>query len=431
MYFKTIQNNSSSISKKVFRGFIIILLLLVFVSGATIYGVQRLNDWIDSGEKLDKLLHQIYLARIETKSFSLYCESADISQVDSLINEIYKALDQAQDSRLYSKSRTELESVNEWIDEFHSYWSKFVNLRDKRLISEQRMDSLFRIIFISARAPFPRPLASDSAGISGLGTHNDLPFQLLHIEALEKQIWNYPRVVVSPDSVDFVFTRIRALIPPADAVTPGSRAGLALKNLSSAMAEYQTEMLDLAKAVFELKEAEDMMVNSSLQIQNAGEMADSHQTRAMEKWSIWSLWILVAIIVFSLSFGFVMAIRYMLRVRKEEEIREAKDKLLKENRKLLNDIINNSASLIYVKDIQGRYTLINQPMEEVLGMEAHRIIGKTDDEIFPPEYALVISSNDQAVIDGGKPIQVEEYLPAPDGRRTFLSNKSGFSSTRR
>lgn len=423
MYFKTIQNNRSSISKKVFRGFIIILLLLVFVSGATIYGVQRLNDWIDSGEKLDKLLHQIYLARIETKSFSLYCESADISQVDSLINEIYKALDQAQDSRLYSKSRTELESVNEWIDEFHSYWSKFVNLRDKRLISEQRMDSLFRIIFISARAPFPRPLSSDSAGISGLGTHNDLPFQLLHIEALEKQIWNYPRVVVSPDSVDFVFTRIRALIPPADAVTPGSRAGLALKNLSSAMAEYQTEMLDLAKAVFELKEAEDMMVNSSLQIQNAGEMADSHQTRAMEKWSIWSLWILVAIIVFSLSFGFVMAIRYMLRVRKEEEIREAKDKLLKENRKLLNDIINNSASLIYVKDIQGRYTLINQPMEEVLGMEAHRIIGKTDDEIFPPEYALVISSYDQAVIDGGKPIQVEEYLPAPDGRRTFLSNK--------
>ncbi|HBG87815.1 MAG TPA: hypothetical protein DDW62_09730, partial [Marinilabiliaceae bacterium] len=83
MYFKTIQNNRSSISKKVFRGFIIILLLLVFVSGATIYGVQRLNDWIDSSEKLDKLLHQIYLARIETKNFSLYSESADISQVDS------------------------------------------------------------------------------------------------------------------------------------------------------------------------------------------------------------------------------------------------------------------------------------------------------------------------------------------------------------
>src|SRR5690606_3229067 len=98
-------------------------------------------------------------------------------------------------------------------------------------------------------------------------------------------------------------------------------------------------------------------------------------------------------------------------------LKEAKDDLLQENRKLLNDIINNSASLIYVKDMDGRYTLINQPMEEILGVEAHRIIGRRDEDIFPSEYAVVISRNDQEVIASGKPVQVEEFLPSPAGRR--------------
>ncbi|WP_422449431.1 PAS domain S-box protein, partial [Thermoanaerobacterium sp. DL9XJH110] len=86
---------------------------------------------------------------------------------------------------------------------------------------------------------------------------------------------------------------------------------------------------------------------------------------------------IMIIIVSSIAFGFIMAILYIIRVAGEEKLREAKDKQLEENRKLLNDVINNSASLIYVKDLTGRYTLVNQPMEELLGIEAHRIIGRT------------------------------------------------------
>jgi CHASE3 domain sensor protein len=71
MFFGLGKSHQSSISKKVFRGYIIILFLLVLVSGATVFGVQRLNDWINSTEKVDQLLHQIYLARIETKSYSV------------------------------------------------------------------------------------------------------------------------------------------------------------------------------------------------------------------------------------------------------------------------------------------------------------------------------------------------------------------------
>lgn len=422
MFIGSIKTGNSSISRKVFRGFIIILLMLLLVSAATIYGFQRLNHWIESTEKVDHLLRRIYLARIETRSFSFYSATTDISVVDSLISEINNALEDARDSRLYSKSRTELEPVDEWIEKFHSYWFKFISLHDERLRTEQRMDSLFHKIFLAAQEPLPRPPAG--SGLSqGDGMHNELLFQLLHIEAIEKEIWDYPRVIVSPDSVRMAFQRIRALIPPEDIVAPGSHARQVLKSLSRDLSSYQNETLELAKAIYDLKAAEDMLVDSSMAVQNTVEGANNYHNQAMKDWIKWSLWIIMILIISSIAFGFIMAIRYIVRVASEEKLREAKDKQLEENRKLLNDVVNNSASLIYVKDLRGRYTLVNQPMEELLGIEAHRIIGRTDEEVFPSEYALLISSNDKEVIKNGKPIQVEEYMESASGRRTFLANK--------
>ncbi|GAO29813.1 PAS domain-containing protein [Geofilum rubicundum] len=423
MFFGLRKSHQSSISKKVFRGYIIILLLLVMVSGATVFGVQRLNGWIDSTEKVDQLLQKIYLARIESKTFSLSNDTSFVPHVDELTNEIHKALEEARDSRLYKQSRLELESVDAWIKDFHDYWALFVQLKQKRLQSEQRMDQLFQSIFLAAREPFPRLRSAQPVGGEGINSHNDLLFQLLHLKEIEKKIWNYPQDIVHPDSVNAIFRRIRTHIPPEDVVAPDSRAGIALRALGSDLAEYQSVILQLVDDIYVLQETEDMMIISALTIQVAGERANNQQTVAMERWSRWSMWSLLFIMLAALGVGFLMAYRFIRRVRKEEEVRDTKDSLLQENRKLLNDIINNSASLIYVKDLEGRYTLINQPMEEILGMEAHRIIGRCDDDIFPSEYAIVINRNDQEVIASGKPVQVEEYLPSPTGKRTFLSNK--------
>ncbi|MCA1744195.1 MAG: PAS domain-containing protein [Bacteroidales bacterium] len=397
MIFGFKKRHKSSISKKVFRGYIIILLLLVLVSGATVIGVQRLNGWIESTEKVDVLLQQIYLARLETKSYSLSSDTSYVPQVDQLTDEIYIALNAARESRLYKQSRLELESVDAYIKDFHDYWTMFVQLKQERLHSEQRMDELFQSIFLAAREPFPRLLSAQQYLGNSLNSHNDLLFQLLHLKEVEKKMWNYPQDIVNPDSVKVIFKRIRALIPPEDVVAPDSRAGLALRSLGYNLTEYQNVLLKLVDDIYQLQETEDMMVLSALTIQVAGERANSQQTLAMERWSKWSKWSLLFIMITAVGFGFFMAWWFIRRVRKDEAFREAKDDLLQENRKLLNDIINNSASLIYVKDMDGRYTLINQPMEEILGVEAHRIIGRRDEDIFPSEYAVVISRNDQEV----------------------------------
>ena len=90
--FLSFFSDRGSISKKVFLGYIFNLLLLLFVAGATIWGVIRLNSWIDSTEKVDKLLHQIYLSRIEIRGFSMNSDTTHSYQVDSLTLEINKAL---------------------------------------------------------------------------------------------------------------------------------------------------------------------------------------------------------------------------------------------------------------------------------------------------------------------------------------------------
>ncbi len=416
-------SDRGSISKKVFLGYLFNLLLLVFVAGATFWGVVKLNRWIDSTEKVDKLLHQIYLARIEIGGFSLNSDTAHSDQVDSLTLEINKALTEARQSKLYSKSRKELFNVGAWVSEFNRFWVMFIDLKKQKSLSEDRMNLLFQRIFVNARKPFPKAKGNIDPSVSESDSKNDLFMQLLYLKETERSMWNFPIDQVDTKLVNSIFYRIHLLLPPDDLVDPSSEAAITLRNLKTDLRSYQTVMIELVNALVELGEAQKMMEKSANSIQSSGELANNHQNEALERGALLILYILTIIIVIALSIGFSLAIFYMRRVRKEEELREAKDLLLRENRKLLNDIINNSSSIIYVKDLKGRYTLINQPMEEILGLEAHRIIGKKDMDFLPSEFAVVSQINDQEVFETNHPLQVEEFYPGPSGRLTFLSNK--------
>ncbi len=418
----SVNSPNSSISKKVFRGYIINLMLLVLVSGSALWGVNRLNQWIDSTEKVDNLLHQIYLARIEIKDYSLSSDVAHLIKLDSLRYEISSALDDARGSRINEKSSAELINVDSWILDFERYWEMFMDLRIRRDSAEHRMDSLFQQIFINARKPFPK-IFVDEENESGIDPHNDLLFQLLHLKELEKAIWGFPEKVIVIDSVNIIFNRIHHLLPPDDLIPSVSSAGIVIRHLKSDLSQYQKVMNEFVMAVHDLNEAQNLITHSALNIQEAGERANYYQNRAMELWSLISLFALAMVMLLAVIIGFSMAYIFMRRVKKDEQNRSIKDKELEENRKLLNDIINNSASLIYVKDLFGRYTLVNQPMEEIIGVEAHRMIGKRDEEIFPEEYALLIQENDKNVLNLKQTLQVEEYFPSPSGRRIFLSNK--------
>lgn len=94
-----------------------------------------------------------------------------------------------------------------------------------------------------------------------------------------------------------------------------------------------------------------------------------------------------------------------------------------ESQKLLQSIIDNSPAIIYLKDIKGRYILVNREFETAVGASIRKIIGKTDHDIQPEEISRVIVDNDKKVLDAKKPLSFEEEVNKPDGIYTYLAVK--------
>lgn len=97
------------------------------------------------------------------------------------------------------------------------------------------------------------------------------------------------------------------------------------------------------------------------------------------------------------------------------------DKLESEQR--MQGIMDYAPAAIYVKDLDGHFTFLNQKVADLHKMERKNIIGKTLHDILPEDIADVIYKNDLDVIKTGQPVKYEESTPLDDGLHHFLSIK--------
>ncbi len=89
----------------------------------------------------------------------------------------------------------------------------------------------------------------------------------------------------------------------------------------------------------------------------------------------------------------------------------------------LDDIVNNSPAVIFVKDATGRYMLVNREYERIFHITRDRVLGRTDADIFSGKINAIIMANDQKVITGNKPVEIEEEIFLDDGVHTYISIK--------
>jgi PAS domain S-box-containing protein len=99
------------------------------------------------------------------------------------------------------------------------------------------------------------------------------------------------------------------------------------------------------------------------------------------------------------------------------------EKDLLANQRLTQDIMDNSTSLIYIVDTEGRFITFNKSMERLLGTTNDRLKGKTRDMILPEKIAQKHRDNDLEVIRTKKSLFFEEENDEPDGRHFYLSQK--------
>jgi len=96
---------------------------------------------------------------------------------------------------------------------------------------------------------------------------------------------------------------------------------------------------------------------------------------------------------------------------------------LRESEQRLQAILDNTSSVVYMKDVEGRYLLVNRRFEQLFKRALEEVLGKTDEEIFPQPNAAAYQENDRRVIATGIPIEVEEPAQQNDGLHIYISNK--------
>ena len=121
------------------------------------------------------------------------------------------------------------------------------------------------------------------------------------------------------------------------------------------------------------------------------------------------------------------------RLKAEKALKEAKEELscysqdlerqVRKRTREITSIFKYTPAVVYIKDREGRYTLVNPRFEKLFGLNQEEVQGKTDYEIFPKDTADQLKANDSKVLATQVCQQVEEQILQADGIHTYLSVK--------
>ena len=95
----------------------------------------------------------------------------------------------------------------------------------------------------------------------------------------------------------------------------------------------------------------------------------------------------------------------------------------------LQAILDNTTAVIYLKDTQGRYLLVNRRFEALFHITREQVTSKTDYDLFPKEMADAFRANDLKVLAAAAPLEFEEIAPHDGSLQTYLSIKFPLSDS--
>jgi PAS domain S-box-containing protein len=106
------------------------------------------------------------------------------------------------------------------------------------------------------------------------------------------------------------------------------------------------------------------------------------------------------------------------KIKTETRVRES---ILME-RNQLRTLIDSMPDLIYIKDRQSRFVVVNDMVAGVMGTKPEVLIGKTDFEFYTPDLAQRYFDDEQAIMESGEAkINYEEPHLDEHGNRIILS----------
>ncbi len=129
----------------------------------------------------------------------------------------------------------------------------------------------------------------------------------------------------------------------------------------------------------------------------------------------WS--VVLVLISFAAAGGRLFVLQNQLMISSRE---------LARNLSLLQGITEGTTDAVFVKDLEGRYLMINSAGARFVGRTVEEILGHDDSHWFPPEAAQAIRLRDQELVQSGQTVTYEETLTANGVSRVFLATKGPF-----
>ena len=121
------------------------------------------------------------------------------------------------------------------------------------------------------------------------------------------------------------------------------------------------------------------------------------------------------------------------RNKAERALQEAKEALSRYSKDLesqvrkrtreISGILQYTPAVVYIKDADGKYTMVNSKFEELFSIRSSDVRGKTDQDFLAPDLAEQFFKNDERVLREKQSIQVEESIAIDEKTHTYLSTK--------
>jgi PAS domain S-box-containing protein len=116
-------------------------------------------------------------------------------------------------------------------------------------------------------------------------------------------------------------------------------------------------------------------------------------------------------------------VAYGINALRGRKARDEAEEELRQSRSLLLSISEGTTDAIFIKDLAGRYIMLNSATAQFFRKSASEVLGKDDTAFFPADEALKIMERDRRTFESGVTQTYEETLSSPDGLHTFLATK--------
>lgn len=400
------------------------LVILVSLFVFSFYRIRLLSHSIDQSAFAEEVLDQVYLLRIEEQRMVFNGDSLSLKQIDSLILRVNALLVQVGDDRVESPMEKKMDRLYHLLQLYRNHLGLYVShygfLRNQHLSLLEVFDSMdahrTRWSDLKHTLPPQKQQVVDSA--------TAVVYQNLSELRVFFKMVDVTRDSVSIESLHrrMEFSAVRPLQNALSRVMESSGKSR-WDSMWQLLHRYEHVVVNHSALLLNMSVLYRQIYSEGLQMQHLAEHTGAIQRDYLRQVSNWNKWILALVFATVFLIGGLAFRLFWRNIQKDTLVRRDARLQMEAAKDLLDNMINHSASLIYLKDLQGRYRLVNKQWLAWFQFSQNEVVGFTGEELFSKEIAEVFMEKELTELIAKGTLQVEEKLVWKGETHYFITNK--------